>query len=170
MKIINEKGKLFGIINPIDLIVVLALIVVVVAVAVKALPSGSTDLVENDDDVVPMEVTLRIRGAMPSLVDAMNGIEPGTNLVAGVDFVEEATVESITIEPYAYTVTNSDGVCVETIDPVKKDIVIVIASEGVPSDPVHKIATQEVRAGRGFTFKTNMVEVNSTIESVIFNG
>ena len=41
MKIINEKGKLFGVINVVDLLVLLAVIAVVIGVGYKLLPPRS---------------------------------------------------------------------------------------------------------------------------------
>lgn len=167
MKVVNEKGKLFGIINPVDLVVILAIIAVIAAVGVKFLKEPVTDVISNKQD---MYVTLRIRGAMPSLVNAASQIEPGTKLVSGNDYVDGAQVESVSVEPYTYTVANADGVTVNSTDPVRQDILVVIKSSASPDSAVLKIGNQEIRTGRGFTFKTNLVEVNSTIESVTFNG
>ena len=167
MKIINEKGKLFGIINPIDLIVVLAIIAVIAAFAVKTLKEPVQAVVTKNPD---MYVTLRVRGALPSLVTACENIEKGERLVAGNGFVNAATVQEVRIEPYLYTAENAEGVSVACNDPLKKDILIVIKSSASPDAPVIKMGNQEVRTGRGFIFKTNLVEVNSTIESVEFDG
>lgn len=167
MKVVNEKGKLFGIINPVDLLIVLAIIAVVAAVGVKFLKAPVEAAVAPKKD---MYVTLRIRGAMPSLVDAVSQIQQGTKLVAGNDYVADTAIESVSVEPYVYTVANDQGVTVSSTDPMKQDIVVVVKSSGSPDSPVLKIGNQEVRTGRGFTFKTNLVEVNATIESVKFDG
>ena len=167
MKTINEKGKLFGIINPVDLIVILAVVALVAAVGIKFLRAPVEAAVSPKQE---MQVTLRVRGAMPSLVEATKQIQEGAKLVAGNDYVSDASVVSVNFEDYVYTVANDNGVTVETTDPIKKDIVIVIKGVGSPSDAILKIGNQEVRTGRGFIFKTNTVEVNTTIESVIFNG
>ena len=167
MKIVNEKGKLFGIINPIDLIVVLAIIAVIAAVGVKFLRAPVEAVVAPKQE---MEVTLRVRGAMPSLVEATSAIQPGTKLIAGNDYISDASVVSVKIEDYVYTIADDKGVTVETVDPMKKDIIIVIKGTGSPTDAILKIGNQEVRTGRGFIFKTNTVEVNTNIDAVIFNG
>lgn len=167
MKIVNEKGKLFGIINPIDLIVIIAIIAIIAAVGVKFLRAPVEAVVAPKQE---MEVTLRVRGAMPSLVEATKAIEPGTKLIAGNDYISDASVVSVSIEPYVYTIADDKGITVETTDPMKSDIVIVIKGTGSPTDAILKIGNQEVRTGRGFIFKTNTVEVNTTIDAVIFNG
>ncbi len=167
MKIINEKGKLFGIINPVDLIVIVAVIALIAAVGVKFLRSPVEAAVAPKQE---MEVELRIRGAMPSLVEAACAIEPGTKLVAGNDYIADASVVSVNVEPYVYTVADSNGITVETTDPIKSDITIVIKGKGSPDDAILKIGNQEIRTGRGFIFKTNTVETNAIIYAVKFNG
>ena len=167
MKIVNEKGKLFGIINPVDLIVILAVVAIVAAVGVKFLRAPVEAVVSERQE---MEVTLRVRGAMPSLVDAACAIEPGTRLIAGNDYIAGASVVSVSAEDYVYTIADDKGVTVESVDPMKKDLVIVIKGSGSPADAILKIGNQEVRTGRGFIFKTNTIEVNTTIDAVIFNG
>ena len=167
MKLVNEKGKLFGIINPIDLIVLIAIVAVIAAFGIKAVKEPASAVVTEKPD---MYVTLRVRGAMPSLVEATQNIEQGTLLVAGNDFVSGATVESVSVEPYVYTGETAEGVSVLCTDPMKSDVLITIKSKASPTDAIIKIGNQEVRTGRGFIFKTNLVEVNTTIESVTFNG
>lgn len=166
MKVVNEKGKLFGIINPVDLLIILAILAVVGAVGFKILAKPVSDAVAPKSNMI---VTMRIRGAMPSLVDSTKQITQGTKLVSGNDYID-ATVETVSVEPYLYTVANAQGVTVNSNDPVKKDIIITVKSSGSPDSAVLKIGNQEVRTGRGFIFKTNTVEINATIESVSFNG
>ncbi len=167
MKIINEKGKLFGIINPVDLIILLAIIAVVAAFGIKTLKEPVQAVVVEKPD---MYVTLRVRGAMPSLIEACKAIEKDSRLVAGNSYVNDATVQSVAIEDYIYTGETAEGVSVLCNDPMKKDILIVVKSKASPNDPVIKMGNQEIRTGRGFIFKTNLVEVNTTIESVKFDG
>ncbi len=167
MKVINEKGKLFGIINPVDLLIVLAILAVIAAACVKFLKEPVQAVTSTKQD---MYVTLRIRGAMPSLADAVLQIQPGEKLVAGNDYIAGAEIISVAAEPYIYSVATADGATVSSTDPTKQDVLVVIKSSATPDNPVLKIGNQEIRAGRGFIFKTNLVEVNATIESVRFDG
>ncbi|MEG2857417.1 MAG: DUF4330 domain-containing protein, partial [Clostridia bacterium] len=91
MKVVNEKGKLFGIINPVDLLIVIALVLVVFAVGYKFLAKPVASVVAPKSG---MEVTLRVRGAMPTLVEQMNtAAKPGTKLVAGNDYIDDAKIK-----------------------------------------------------------------------------
>ena len=62
MKIINEKGKLFGVVNIVDLLVLLAVIAVAAGVGYKLF---APQIVEATSKQVPMTVVVRVRGATP---------------------------------------------------------------------------------------------------------
>ena len=66
MKIINEKGKLFGLINVVDLIVLLLVIAVVGVLATKLLGNRVTEAVVQKVDCYAQ---VRIIGAHPTLVE-----------------------------------------------------------------------------------------------------
>ena len=50
MKIINEKGKLFGIINLVDLLVLLLVIAVVAVVGIKLFGTKAVEVVSSKSD------------------------------------------------------------------------------------------------------------------------
>ena len=66
MKKINEKGKLFGIINVVDLLVLVAAIAVVAGVGYKLF---ATQIKEVASPQVSLTMTVRVRGATPFLVN-----------------------------------------------------------------------------------------------------
>ena len=66
MKIINEKGKLFGVINVVDLLVLLAAIAVIAGVGYKLFAPQIASVAARQ---VPMTVTVRVLGATPFLVE-----------------------------------------------------------------------------------------------------
>ena len=152
MKLVNEKGKLFGLINLVDLLILLAVVLAVFAVGYKVLAKPVTAAVVPDQEVT---VTMRVRGAMPYLVEELK-LQEGARLVAGNDFApgSNASVEAV---PYVLTATAADGTLVEATDPLKNDVMITVKGTGNPNDPILKIGNQEVRAGRDFIVKTNRV-------------
>lgn len=167
MKIINEKGKLFGLINIVDLFVLLAALAVVVGVGWKIFGPKVQELTNPD---VTMMATMRIRGATPFLVNEVSregNDQTGKHLVSGNNYVD-ATIESITIEDYIQQVTTADGRIVNALDPSKKDIIVIIKSKVPEGTATPKIGTQEVRAGRTFIVKTNNFETTANIDSVVF--
>ncbi len=165
MKIINEKGKLFGLINIVDLLVLLAVIAVVVGVGWKIF-APKVEAAVNPE--VTMTTTMRVRGATPFLVGEFeSNDQTGKQLVNGNTYVA-ATIADVSVEDYVQQVTTADGRIVDALDPSKKDIMVVVESKVTKDTPTPKIGTQEVRAGRTFTLKTNDIETIAIIESVDF--
>ncbi len=166
MKIVNEKGKLFGIINLVDLVILLAIILVAAALVYKfAAPAAETVISPKSE----MVVTMRVRGSMDYLDEQVKKIPAGERLVAGNDFLD-ATVVSVDSVPYKVATPTDEGTIVTATDPQKTDLLITVKALVSKDSPSIKIGNQEVRIGRGFIFKTQLVEVNAIIETVEFNG
>ena len=146
MKIINEKGKLFGLINIVDLLVLVAAIAVVAGVGYKLF---APQIKESVQPQVELTAIVRVRGATPFLVTEV-----------------ERTIEDMKIEDYAQQVTTADGRIVTAVDPDKKDIVFTIKTTVPKGTATPSIGTQEVRAGRTFIVKTNDFETSGNIDSV----
>ena len=134
MKIINEKGKLFGIINVVDLLVLVAAIAVVAGVGYKLF---AKQIKEVASPQVSLTMTIRVRGATPFLV----------NEVHGNSYVN-AQITDMKIDDYNQQVTTADGRIVTATDPEKKDLVFTITTKVSKGTPAPAIGTQEVRAGR----------------------
>ena len=137
MKIINEKGKLFGIINVVDLLVLVAAIAVVAGVGYKLF---AKQIKEVASPQVSLTMTVRVRGATPFLVnEVQRNSQVGKSLVNGNSYVN-AQITDMKIDDYNQQVS--------------KDT------------PAPAIGTQEVRAGRTFIVKTNDFETTGNIDSV----
>lgn len=163
MKLINEKGKLFGVINIVDLLVLLAAIAVVAGVGYKLFAPQIADATAAQVD---MTVTVRVRGATPFLVAELErNSQVGKQLVSGNSYVN-AKITDMKIEDYVQQVTTADGRIVDALDGTKKDVVFTIETT-VPKDtPTPTIGTQEIRAGRTMIVKTNDFETTGNIDSV----
>ena len=163
MKIINEKGKLFGLINIVDLIVLLLVIAVIGVVATKLLGNRVTEAVSQKVDCYAQ---VRVIGAHPSLVEEVQRQNlAGQRMVAGGAYVD-GTVEDVWIEDYRVQVQTDDGRIVTATDPDKKDIIFVIKFPVAPDTPNPKLGSQEVRAGRTLIVKTQTFEITGTIRYV----
>ena len=139
MKIINEKGKLFGLINIVDLLVLIAAVAVAAGVGYKLFA--------------------------PQIKESVQPQVELTALVSGNSYVN-GTIEDMKIEDYAQQVTTADGRIVTAVDPDKKDIVFTIKTTVPKGTATPSIGTQEVRAGRTFIVKTNDFETSGNIDSV----
>lgn len=163
MKIINEKGKLFGIINIVDLLVLLAVIAVVVGVGYKLFGSKVAEVVSPE---VTLTTVVRVRGATPFLVkEVERNDQVGKKIVNGNEFLD-AVVTAVDIEAYNQQIPTADGRIVTATDEDKRDIVFTIETKVRKGSASYKIGTQEVRAGRTFIVKTDDFESSGNIDMV----
>ena len=168
MKVIDQKGRLFGLINVVDLLVLLAVVAVIGGIAWKLFAPAVTDAIAPE---VGMTTTFRVRGATPFLVSEIEKNHDtliGAKLVNGNEYID-ATIESIEITDYVQQVTTADGRIVDALDSTKKDILIVTKSKVAKDTATPKIGNQDVRVGRTFTLKTQTFETIGNIESVVFD-
>ncbi|MBR6969342.1 MAG: DUF4330 domain-containing protein [Firmicutes bacterium] len=163
MKIINEKGKLFGLINIVDLIVLLLVVAVIGVVGTKLMGSKVTDAVSAKADCWAQ---VRVAGAQPYLVEEVLRQElPGQRMVSGNELLS-GTVEDVWIEDYKVQVQCDDGRIVTSTDPDKKDIIFLIKTQVAPDTASPKLGSQEIRAGRTLIVKTQTVEIAGIIRYV----
>lgn len=163
MKVINEKGKLFGVINIVDLLVLIAAIAVVAGVGYKLF---APQIQSATAAQVPMTVTVRVRGATPFLVEEVQrNSQVGKHIVSGNSYTD-AVITDMQIEDYVQQVTTADGRIVDALDGTKKDLVFTIETTVPEGTASPTIGTQEVRAGRTFIVKTNDFETTGNIDMV----
>ncbi len=167
MKIINEKGKLFGIINVVDLLVLVAALAVVAGVGYKLFKPNVQEVSSPTTD---LKMVVRVSAAMPYLVEELERNSPvGKRMVAGNDYVD-GDITDMQFEDYSQLLVTDDGRVVESVDGIRKDIIFTITAQVKKDVPVAKIGSQEVRVGRNFTVKTNDLEVNGVITSLSINN
>lgn len=165
MKIMDEKGKLFGVINIIDLAVLLVIFAVFIAAASRLVSSrsnagGESPLAPEED----LYVTLYSSAVIPEIVTEL---KVGDHLVAN-NKVTDAEIVSITSKPADYIAADQNGKPVLSKNPLWKDVIVVIKDKAKKSDVILKAGEQEVRTNYSFILKTQTVEVNSKIRGVAF--
>lgn len=164
-KIIDEKGRLFGKINIVDLAVIVIIIAVIAVVVIRLNSQRMNARSENPlSDQETVYVTLTSSLVVPEIAES---IKPGDKLVANNHFTtgEVVSVESV---PASYVSNNSEGKAVLSEHPLWKDLTIVIKDKVDPSSVILKAGEQEVRVGYSYIFKTQTVETNCKIRGIDF--
>ncbi|MGQ9755398.1 MAG: DUF4330 domain-containing protein [Desulfotomaculales bacterium] len=159
MRLIDEKGKLFGIINVIDLLVILVVLLVVAGAAYKFLvPAAATP-----------PTTVRLEVLIPAVhPETAAMVKVGDRLVAGASYVP-VTVKDVRVEPALTTETDSAGRRVIARDPFFKDVYVTLEGEtAIPAAQI-KMGAQEIRAGREYFVKSLTYELKGTIVKVTLN-
>lgn len=165
MKIINEKGKLFGIINLVDLLVLLLVIAVVAVVGIKLFGTKAVEVVSSKSDCY---AEVEVIGAAPRLfneIDRQKDKLIGARMVTGNEYLG-ATIEDIWYEPYLVLTTNSDGQIVSIIDETRVCVVFLVKTQVSPDSATLNLGSQELRSGRTFIVKTQTLETSGTIRYV----
>lgn len=141
MKVVDEKGKIFGKLNIIDLLVILLLIAAVVL----------TYTVECD------AIKPEVYESVKAFVEAS---EEGDQLMANGEMVT-AWVTDVTAAPHEANATlsaNNDGSLVLPVDPDTVDLVFTIKAH-VANTVTNEVGSQEVRVGKRHIVKTTHFEV-----------
>ncbi len=164
MKFIDEKGKLFGVINVVDLIVIVLILSIIGGIGYRVVSSrvnaSGGNILGGEKEVY---VTLYAQQQIPEVADS---IKKGDKLVANNQYTNAEVVEVVDVQPAATVNPNSDGQSVKSTHPLWKDITITIKDKVNPSNVILKAGEQEIRIGYPFIFKTQTVEANSRITKI----
>jgi hypothetical protein len=169
MKVVDEKGKLFGKLNILDLLVIVLILAALIVVGVKVLGGGE----ETESVATRLTYTVRVTAQRAELAEQLKKYVDTTTsakdqLMAGGNLIDAYVVDYWT-EPTQYNKL-SDGT-VELYDSAQAeeaglvDICFVIEA-GVTNEVTNEVGTQEVRMGKSHIVKTVHMEFASgTVES-----
>ena len=162
MKIIDEKGRLFGKLNLIDLIVIL-LIVAVAVFAVWKFTHRDTDAPRYSASLnKPLTYAVAIRGVYrDSVEDAKK--EVGQPLMAAGKVIETCRITAVEERPYYESYVDAEGNLQYAESLHLCDLVFTVEGEAPFVDNAYQVGTQEVRIGKAHILKTVNVEMNGTI-------
>lgn len=161
MRIINEKGKLFGLINIIDLTVIVVIILLVGAVGYKVLGSKiQTQNVETKDVTFVVKLSLKPQYYLDALKE-------GDKILSGT-YETGAYVEKIDSNPGEMTVTTADGNIKYAKHPTLYDFYVKVKLKASVNTAVLKLGVQEIRVGGKYQVKTKHVDMEGTVDSIQF--
>ncbi len=128
-KIIDEKGRIFGKISIIDIIVLLLAILVVCGIFVKHAEDSHTKKISADTQKITYQIELK------SVRDGtVNSFREGDKVFDTEKEVEIGTIKSVEAVDAVSSKTNSEGIYVETKVPEKYDVTLTIEADGQVTD------------------------------------
>ena len=157
---IDEKGRLFGKINIVDLLVILVILIGAAVVAVKFLGPGSTAAINPAKTHVTYQVL--VEGVRPEVYEHIQEHIPGTLMASG-EFLD-GQVTAVTATPHASeaSVSASGDMLLVPVDSDLLDLVFTIECNVV--NPVTtEIGPQEVRVGKTHIVKTDKFELSNGV-------
>ena len=168
-----KKGRLFGLINIVDLLVLLALL----AAAAGLVRYVASPRLAGSDAKSALTFTVRVRAVNGRMeTEILKDLEAQTpanaqtkyraQCIAGNAYVADAYVTDVAFEPYIQQVTTADGRLVDAFDPTRLDAIFTVVAQVPKNSAVLKVGPQEIRAGTGYYLKTTLLEFATTIETV----
>lgn len=169
MKVVNEKGKLFGVINVVDLLVVLFILAVVGGVAWKIFGGSISDAasaVQVEKSGADVVYTVRVSGVRQDVADAVIAIGFPQQLGINEGLVASSYITDARTEPA--TALSTDGKFAQMVEYDRTDIVFTIKARVSKGDFI-TVGSQEVRIGKVHIVKSQFVEFSGIIESIEFD-
>lgn len=160
MKIIDEKGKLFGFINVFDLMVLL-LVVLIGAAAVYKISGGNIKKVGTGSQKIL--VTVRIPSRKEPVTYAF---KKGDQLMYGNLLIENAVIENVELKPSIVHVQLATGEIKPTEDPLFKDIYVTFSASIPVNAIVPKLGNTEIRVGATYVVITKNAASAGFVESI----
>lgn len=157
MSLFDSKGRIFGIINIIDLLVILLIVVVVGRFALKSQNKPAGVQTKN------IQITLLVKDVR----EATSGVikegdivrETKTNLVLG-------KVTKVEVKPADTLVNTADGRVVNYPNPVLRDVYVTLVGTGTAGENAVVVGNSEVRIGTQLSVKTNIYAVITTVMGI----
>ncbi|MTI68179.1 MAG: DUF4330 domain-containing protein [Firmicutes bacterium] len=160
---IDKKGKLFGIINIIDLAVLLLIVLIVGAVGFRLLGTEKNGVgigKKTEYKEVYVHVKARLKDE-----ELAKEFKKGDKLVEKNTY-NSGVIESVSYKDGEYTVESEDGNLNLTTHPIWKDIDIVVKQKVDVSGPTISLGGQEIRVGGDFWVKTQTAQVQAKILAI----
>ena len=165
MKIIDEKGRLFGKLNLIDLLVIV-LIAAIAVVAVVKYTGRDTELKHYSASLNrPMEYSVVCRMVYRDAAENAKQ-EVGKQLMAGGELVEGCFITAVEERPYYESYVDASGTLQHAESPDFCDLIITVKGEAPYVDEAYQVGTQEVRIGKAHILKTVNLELNAIVISL----
>ena len=125
-KLIDNKGRLFGVISVIDIVVILAILILAIAFYMKFFVLESTSSVTNPDQPITYEVTVNaVRDY------TVNGLKEGDTLYDGDGTMAAiGTIRDIRVSDAVVVTEKMDGTYVEASKEGYYDVVFTVDAQG----------------------------------------
>lgn len=158
----DKKGRIFGKLNIVDLLVIVLVLAVVAVLGIKFLGKGGESAAP---ETTPIRFTVKVTGVHPEVYENAVGTLPG-QLMASGSLVGNAYVVGVTAESQAaevdFAVGNQSILMVGNSDLL--DLTFTIEGE-VTNTTTFECGKQEIRIGKSYIVKTVDMELSGVIMS-----
>ncbi len=158
-RFLDERGRIFGKVNVVDILVLLV-IIAVVAFAVVRFTGASAES-------VPLKVTYTAEEVRQLTVDAIEDVVDVNGTVRDEGGTVLGKVDSVEVTPTEVEYMTPQGQLEAFDSPIFKDVKIVVRGEGSMSGETKRIGSVPMRVGRKITLIGSGFEVQTVIWKVL---
>jgi hypothetical protein len=161
VKLLDEKNRIFGIVNPVDLVaIMLAVLVVFVLAAVLFGKTPTGSMTSAGEDTI--EVVLK--GTVPVYADYQFKVGQEISRVSGAGVM--GTVTTFTVVPAIKEAYTSEGVGIEAVSPISSEITLVVRGTGSITDVGASIGAERIRQNQTFDAQMPYFQMPVSVVSV----
>lgn len=157
-RLLDDRGRIFGKVNIVDLIVLLVIVAVVVFAVVR-MTGGSSQ-------PIAIQVQYTVEGVRQATVDALVKAVATSATVRDEGGTELGTVESVTPRPTKEEYPKPDGTLVASDSQVFSDVDIVVHGTATLVGSSYRIGSVPMRVGKKVTLVGAGFEVQTVIMEV----
>jgi len=154
MKLVDDRGRLFGLINVVDLLVLLAVLLALGGAYYKYRGPG---IIAGEEKTVRFVVLAPIQ--RPEVVAEM---KVGDRMVSGSSYTN-VVIKDIQTRPCELVATDSAGRRVKTTDPYYLDVIVTLEGKTKLSGASIVLGGQEIRSGKKYFVKSLTYEIEGTV-------
>lgn len=159
MKLLDDKMRLFGLVNPVDVLAVVVL--VAVAVVGYTLLTGAPPAPPSETGTI--EVVFLAQG-IPGVQDGFASKGDIAARIGGTG--KMGTVESFTVEPAVREVNDSTGALVVGRSEVTKDVYVTVRGAGAVTDTGINLGDERIRLNQIFDLQLPRFQMSARVLSV----
>lgn len=158
MKLIDEKGKLFGKINALDLTIVFIVILLCVGTYLKFFALNNTSVTQN---MVPIQYDIKIQGSRQFLADALREGDEVFDKTSGNSI---GKITSVTQKPAKQYIQLLDASLKECDLPNRYDVIITVDAQAVERDGGYLVnRSYELMMGTNKNFRTKYANATGKV-------
>lgn len=162
MKIINEKGKLFGLINILDLITIVLIVAVVFGAYTKFFKGGTNLSIISSNRTKEMEFVVRLS---PNYEAYFSQLAVGDKIAEKKRYLKAEITQVDIVDAYR-SVTDENGTVHKKKHPFFKVALVTIKGTVSDKDPIYKLGDQEIRVGTPHWVTTQLCNISGHVYQI----
>lgn len=163
MKVIDDKGKLFGKINILDLLTIIVLLAVVIGLFSQFSGKEITNIGPSASDQKELEFVVRLN---PNYDTFFSQLAVGDKIAEDKRYLEGEIVD-VKISDYYVARDNYEGQIIHSKHPFYKQAEVTIRAKVNVNGPIVKFGKQEIRAGSSYFVTTNLCKLSGFINEIL---